>query len=78
MIDNNETILMHIDEKQEKYNNKNESTNQLLELAEAINLTGGKPYPEQLKKIISQFAEGLFTYEDALDLIKGTFKKPLE
>ena len=40
------------------------------ELAEAINLTGGKTYPKKFNKIISLYAKGDIDYDVALYAIK--------
>ena len=53
---------------------KKSSVEKQIELAEAINLTGGKQYPEQFREIITQYAEGLITYDYALRLIKQAFR----
>ncbi|NCD07394.1 MAG: type II toxin-antitoxin system RelB/DinJ family antitoxin [Spirochaetia bacterium] len=45
------------------------------ELAEAINLTGGKPYPKKFKKIINLYARGDIDYDVALYAIKKTYEK---
>ena len=45
------------------------------ELAEALNLTGGKPYPKKLKTIINLYARGDIDYDVALYAIKKTYKK---
>ena len=45
------------------------------ELVEALNLTGGKPYPKKLKKIINLYARGDIDFDVALYAIKKTYEK---
>jgi len=52
---------------------KKEMTDRAQELAEAINLTGGKTYPKKLNKIISLYAKGDIDYDVALYAIKKEF-----
>lgn len=49
--------------------------NKLIDLAEAINLTGGKPYPEAFREILSRYAQGLITYDEAMNQIKKVFER---
>ncbi|MFU8786510.1 MAG: type II toxin-antitoxin system RelB/DinJ family antitoxin [Candidatus Izemoplasmataceae bacterium] len=44
-------------------------------LAEAINLTGGKPYPKKFDRIISLYAKGDIDYDVALYAIKKAYEK---
>lgn len=44
-----------------------------MELASAINLTGGKEYPREFKKIISLYAKGDIDYDVALYAIKKEY-----
>ena len=54
---------------------KNKMHEKELELAEALNLTGGKRIPKALKKIILLYARGDIDYEVALFAIKNAFGK---
>jgi DNA-damage-inducible protein J len=45
------------------------------ELVEALNLTGGKPYPKKFKKIINLYARGDIDFDVALYAIKKTYEK---
>ena len=44
-----------------------------MELARAINLTGGKDYPRKFKKIISLYAHGEIDFDVALYAIKKEY-----
>lgn len=44
-----------------------------LELASAINLTGGKDYPRKFRKILSLYAHGEIDYDVALYAIKKEY-----
>lgn len=52
---------------------KKDMTDKAKELAEAINLTGGKTYPKKFNKIISLYAKGDIDYDVALYAIKKEF-----
>lgn len=52
---------------------KKEISDKTKELAEAINLTGGKTYPKKFSKIISLYAKGDIDYDVALYAIKREF-----
>lgn len=54
---------------------KKEISDKAKELAEAINLTGGKTYPKKYNKIISLYAKGDIDYDVALYALKREFKK---
>ncbi|QLY39846.1 type II toxin-antitoxin system RelB/DinJ family antitoxin [Hujiaoplasma nucleasis] len=45
------------------------------ELAEALNLTGGKPYPKKFKKIINLYGRGDIDYDVAFYAIKKIYEK---
>lgn len=44
------------------------------ELVEALNLTGGKPYPKKFKKIINLYARGDIDFDVALYAIKKSYE----
>lgn len=44
-----------------------------MDLAQALNLTGGKDYPRKFKKIISLYAHGEISYDVALYAIKKEY-----
>jgi DNA-damage-inducible protein J len=50
-----------------------EVSNKIKDLAEAINLTGGKAYPKKFRKIINLYANGEIDYDLALYAIKREF-----
>ncbi len=52
---------------------KKEIKDRELELARAINLTGGKDYPKKFKKIISLYAYGDIDFDVALYAIKKEY-----
>lgn len=52
---------------------KKDRTDKAKQLAEAINLTGGKTYPKKFNKIISLYAKGDIDYDVALYAIKKAF-----
>lgn len=52
---------------------KKEIKDRELELARAINLTGGKDYPRKFKKIIYLYAHGDIDFDVALYAIKKEF-----
>ncbi len=45
------------------------------ELAEALNLTGGKPFPKKFTKIITLYARGDIDYDVALYAIKKEYAR---
>lgn len=52
---------------------KNDKSKKIKELAEAINMTGGKAYPKRFNKIITLYANGDIEYEVALYAIQRAF-----
>ncbi len=52
---------------------KNDYKKRQMELASAINLTGGNEYPKRFKKIISLYAQGEIDYDVALYAIRKEY-----
>lgn len=52
---------------------KNDYRKRQMELASAINLTGGNEYPKRFKKIISLYAQGDIDYDVAIYAIKKVY-----
>ncbi len=52
---------------------KSDVNTKTLELAQALNLTGGKPFPKRFNKIVSLYANGDIDYDVALYAIKKEY-----